>query len=157
MKANKKKIIVLVAMILLLVATGCLNYFLNVKPNIDEVDANTQPTFFETFRRDRVTTREQEIIHLNEIIASEVSSDTAVAEAETQKLALTAAMETELVLEGLIKASGHADCVVTISTKNVNVVVKDDDLTLEEATRILNIIVTQTDFKAVDVDIYPYA
>ncbi|MDD3947656.1 MAG: SpoIIIAH-like family protein [Clostridia bacterium] len=157
MKANKKKIIVLVAMIVLLVATGCLNYFLNVKQdNIDTVDAGTQPTFFETYRSDRVTTREQEITYLDEIIVSEASSDEAVAAAESQKLALTTAMETELVIEGLIKAAGYTDCVVTISTNNVNVVVKDSELTLEEAAQIYNTIASETDFTAADVVIIPY-
>lgn len=156
MKANKKKIIVLVAMITLLVATGCLNYFLNVKQNPDPVDANSELTFFETYRADRVTTREQEIAYLDEMIASEASSDEAVAAAEAERLALTAAMETELILEGLIKACGYSDCVVTISTENVNVVVKDSELTLEEAAQILNIIVSETDYTAPDVVIIPY-
>lgn len=156
MKANKKKIIVLVAMITLLVATGCLNYFLNVKGTKDVNADKDVPTFFETYRADRTTTRAQEITYLDEIIASEASSDEAVASAEAQKFALTAAMETELVLESLIKAYGFGDCVVTISTENVNIVVKDEDLTTEEAAQILNIVVQETDFVAADVVIIPY-
>lgn len=155
MKANKKKIIVLVAMIVLLVATGCLNYFLNLK-KVDDVNADEDtPTFFETFRADRVATREQEIKLLDEIIAA-ATTEEAVAAAEAQKLALAAAMETELLLEGLIKATGHLDCVVTISSNSVNVVVKDSDLTQEEAAQILNIIVTETEFTPPDVTIIPY-
>jgi len=157
MKANKKKIIVLVAMITLLVATGCLNYFLNVKGGADDVNAEvTVPTFFEVYRADRTTTRDQEIAYLNEMIANEASSEEAVASAEDQKLALTASMETELVLEGLIKAYGFGDCVVTISTENVNIVVKDAELTTEEAAQILNIVVQETEFVAADVVIIPY-
>ena len=106
MKANKKKIIVLVSMIALLVATGCLNYFLNVrKADVDQPVDQTTPTFFATYRNDREVTRQQEIAYLDEMIASETSSAETIAEAEAQKLAICQAMETELVLEGLIKAS----------------------------------------------------
>jgi stage III sporulation protein AH len=156
MKANKKKIIVLVAMITLLVATGCLNYFLNVK-DAEDVNADTNvPTFFEVYRADRTTTRTQEIQYLDEMIASASSSEETIANAQAQKLALTTAMETELVLESLIKAYGFGDCVVTISTNNVNIVVKDEELTTEEAAQILNIVVQETDYVAADVVIIPY-
>lgn len=157
MKANKKKIIVLVSMIALLVATGCLNYFLNVrKADVDQPVDQTTPTFFATYRNDREVTRQQEIAYLDEMIASEISSAETIAEAEAQKLAICQAMETELVLEGLIKAKGFEDCVVTISTENVNVVVKDAELTVEDAAQILNIVVTETTFTAPDVVVIPY-
>ena len=160
LKANKKKIIVIVSMIALLVATGCLNYFLNVKQqgtdnDLGQGDVST-PTFFATYRTDREATRNQEIAYLDEIINSATSTETAIASADSQKLAITGAMETELVLEGLIKAKGFEDCIVTISTENVNVVVMDDDLSLEDAAQILNIVVTETEFTAPDVVIIPY-
>lgn len=158
MKANKKKIIVLVSMILLLVATGVLNYFLNVKGNTadNNGDDPITPTFFQSYRSDREVTREQEIETLNEIIASASSSAETIAEAEAQKLRICSAMETELILEGLIKAHGFEDAVVTISTENVNVVVKDEEVTQEEAAQILSIITSETEYTALDVVIIPY-
>ena len=159
-KANKKKIIVVVTMVALLVATGCLNYFLNVKqqdgqPAVTD-QTGTAETFFSTYRTDREETRSQELQYLDEIIASASSSEAAIASAEEQKLLITGAMETELVLEGLIKAKGFEDCVVTMSTENVNVVVMDEELTLEESAQILDIIVSETDFTAPNVVIIPY-
>ena len=65
-------------------------------------------------------------------------------------------MEKELVVEGLIKAKGFQDCIVTMSTDNVNVVVMDEDLSLEDAAQILNIIETETSFNAPQVVIIPY-
>ena len=94
--------------------------------------------------------------YLDEIIASASSTETAIASAEEQKLQITGAMETELILEGLIKAKGFQDCVVTMSTENVNVVVMDEEVSLEDAAQILNIIVSETDFEAPDVVIIPY-
>lgn len=160
-KANRKKIIVVFSMVALLVATGCLNYFMNVKtsdstPTGDNVGNETTPTFFETYRTDRDATRDQEIAYLDEIIASASSTETAVQDAESQKLNITSSMETELVLEGLIKAKGFSDCIVTMSTENVNIVVMDEELTLEEAAQILNIVETETSYTAPDVVIIPY-
>ncbi len=159
-KANKKKIIVVACMVALLVATGCLNYFLNVKEQegleTGLGDQSATETFFSTYRTDREETRAQELEYLDEIIASASSTETAIASAEEQKLQITGAMETELILEGLIKAKGFQDCVVTMSTENVNVVVMDEEVSLEDAAQILNIIVSETDFEAPDVVIIPY-
>ena len=159
LKANRKKIIVVFSMVALLIGTGCLNYFLNVKTadNNESPDNNVvTPTFFETYRTDRESTRDQEIAYLDEIISSGTSTETAVQDAENQKLNITSSMEKELVLEGLIKAKGFGDCIVTMSTDNVNIVVKDEELTLEEAAQILNIVETETSFTAPDVVIIPY-
>lgn len=159
-KANRKKIIVVFSMVALLVATGCLNYFLNVKTSDSTPTGDTSnevtPTFFETYRTDRDATRDQEIAYLDEIIASASSTETAIQDAESQKLNITSSMETELVLEGLIKAKGFSDCIVTMSTENVNIVVMDQELTLEEAAQILNIVETETSYTAPDVVIIPY-
>lgn len=159
LKANRKKIIVVCTMVALLIGTGCLNYFLNVKTsgnNNDDVAQEQEQSFFETYRTDRESTRNQEIAYLDEIIASASSTETAILDAESQKLNITSSMETELVLEGLIKAKGFEDCIVTMSTENVNIVVMDEDLTLEEAAQILNIVETETTFTAPDVVIIPY-
>ena len=117
---------------------------------------NTTETFFSTYRTDREETRAQELEYLDEIIASASSTETAIASAEEQKLQITGAMETELVLEGLIKAKGFQDCVVTMSTENVNVVVMDEEVSLEDAAQIMDIIVSETDFEAPDIVIIPY-
>ena len=124
-KANKKKIIVVACMVALLVATGCLNYFLNVQEQ-EGLEAgigdqnNTTETFFSTYRTDREETRAQELEYLDEIIASASSTETAIASAEEQKLQITGAMETELVLEGLIKSKGFQDCVCVGRRRKAN-------------------------------------
>lgn len=158
MKANKKKIIILVSLVVLLVATGCLNYFLTVKGKggTDAVNGGSQVTFFSTYRTDRLATRAQEVLYLEDIITSANSSNEIIASAQEKKLGLVGSMEVELALEGLIKAKGFEDCIVTISKNNVNIVVKDSELTIQEAAQILNIVVTETDYKASNVIIIPY-
>lgn len=156
-KVNKKKTIVLISMIALLVTVGCLNYFMTfTPPGGSDGDIIAPPTFFVTYKQDREATRAQEIIYLDGIIASELSDAATVQLAQNKKLGLCDVMEQELIIEGLIKAKGFEDCIVTMSTNNVNIVVKAEELTLEQAAQILNIIVSETSYTAPDVIIIPY-
>ncbi|MDD4839807.1 MAG: SpoIIIAH-like family protein [Clostridia bacterium] len=158
MKINKKKVLVLVAMVLLLVATGVLNWALNNNLLTDrEVSGEaTIETFFSAYRTDRSATREEEFLYLDAILASENSSETAKTAAETQKIEITQRMENELVLEGLVKAKGFPDAVVTMTSSNVNVVVNTAELTPEQAAQIYDIITSETSYTASNVRIIPY-
>ena len=53
-------------------------------------------------------------------------------------------METELVTEGLIKAKGFEDVIVTSTNANVNVVVKSAELTSNQVAQIVSIVQEQT-------------
>ena len=75
--------------------------------------------------------------------------------AEDDKLALTSAMDTELVLEGLIKAAGFEDAVVTSSTENVNIIIKSASLTSEQVAKVLEIVTAETGKTASNVRIIP--
>ena len=163
MKVNKKKIIVLVSLVVLLAGVACLNYFLTVKgigsnntTNTSTTVSNTDATFFSTYRTDRDSTRTQEKLYLESIMTSATADEETIADANKSYITLATAMETEATLEGLIKAYGFEDCIVTISSGNVNVVVKDTELTVEEAAQILSVIVSETEYTASDVVIIPY-
>lgn len=157
MLSKKKKIFVLVGMVALLVVTGCLNIFLNNKA--EQANANegnvTYASFFAAHRAERESTRSATMLYLDAIIQNEASSEEAVRDAESQKLAITKSMETELVLESLIKALGFEDAVVTGSTNNINVIVKSADMTEAQAAQILDIIVRETDKTATNVRVVP--
>ncbi len=157
MLGKKSKIFVLVGMVALLVVTGVLNIVLNKTANDTKASANEllNADFFETYRSDRTETRAETVMYLDAIIADEASSADAVSEAEGEKLALTAAMELELVLEGLIKAAGFADAVVTSTSENVNVIIKTPELTEEQVTKVLEIITSETGKTAASVRIIP--
>ena len=162
MKANKKKIIVLVSLVVLLAGVACLNYFLTVQGigNNDEIptdtNTNTTPTFFATYRDDRWSTREQEVLYLEQLMSASTSDEATIAQANQTYLSLVANMEIESTLEGIIKSYGFEDCIVTISSNNVNVVVQDSELSVEEAAQILSVVVSETDYTASDVIIIPY-
>ena len=160
-KPKTKKAIVLSVMVVLLVATGVLNWALNDKLLTGQTDqtANADSvaeTFFASYRSDRESTRESEYLYLDSIIASAEVSEESRLSAEQQKLALVMRMEQELTLEALIKAKGFEDAVVAISDSGVNVVVGTDELSADHATQILAIITEETDYNATDVKIIPY-
>lgn len=159
MLSKKKKIFILCGMLVLLIVTGVLNIVLNGNAisaggNGDN-NVNSSMSFFDTYRSDRVATREQTILYLDAIISNTASESEAVEKAKQSKLELTQNMELELVLEGLIKALGFDDVVVTNSTESINVIVKTNELTEEQATQITEIIVTETNKTSFDVRIIP--
>lgn len=144
MLSKKKKVIILSVMAVLLVVTGYLNIALN-QGVVETGSGNiTTSNFFTTYRSDREATRNQEIEYYDAIILSESTSAEARSNAENKKAQLIESMETELVTEGLIKAKGFEDVIVTSTTANVNVVVKSAELTSNQVAQIVSIVQEQT-------------
>jgi stage III sporulation protein AH len=161
MKANKKKIVILVSLVLLLVATGFLNYFLTVRGNSGAGNSTGggEISFFSSYRTERELLRAQELLVLEDVIASAAATNDAASltAAQNKKLSMVDNMEMELIIETLIKAKGFPDCVVTISSANVNVVVKNEtELDLAQAAQIFQVITTQTHFTPADIILIPY-
>lgn len=143
-----KKIALMVAMVLVLVGAAVLNVTLLAQNNgqaASDGDA-VQTGFFATSRADRQSTRNYEISELNAILAMEGEEYAeARQKALQQKQNIVDAMETELLLETLLKAQGFDDVLVTVnaSADNVSVIVDKDELTREDTVRIYNIIATE--------------
>lgn len=144
-----KKIALMVSMVLVLVVAAVLNVTLLTKSKGQAStgdDAAVQTGFFATSRTDRQTTRNYEIAELNTILAMEGDEYAeARQKALEQKQNIVAAMETEMLLETLLKAQGFEDVLVTVNAAadNVSVIVDKDDLTREDTVRIYNIIATE--------------
>jgi len=158
MLSKKKKIIVLCSMVALLVVTGVLNIVLNNASRdvgIGGGGGAEYQTLFQRQRVERQANRDQQMLYFDAIIRSEASSAAAIEAAEAARLNLTLTMEKELVLEGLIQAIGFNDSFITLSTQNINVVVKASELTEDEANRILAVIVDETGRSAQHVIVIP--
>lgn len=162
LSANGKKVLVLCCMVALLVVTGVLNYVLNTRLNDEGNDVinnggeDAVATFFSSYRSNRETARAEEFSYLDAIIASESTSAEVKTTAEEKQVELLSFIENELVLESLIKAKGYDDAVVTMSTNNLNVIVNKAELTSEEVSKILGIILEETDYTASQVYVVPY-
>ena len=156
--ANVKKIIVLCSMVALLVVTGVLNFVLNSSPNAPGLpDDPVAPTgYFATFRSQREAARAEILAELDLVISSEFSSEAEVANARQRRVQIVEQMQTELIIEGLIKANGFDDAVVTITQNNINIIVTSVEMDSTQAGQIFRIVTEQTDFRAPQVILTPF-
>ena len=60
-----------------------------------------------------------------------------------EAISLTALIESENVIESLIKAAGYDDCVVYLDNDNASIVVKTDGLTSSDAAEIKDILLSE--------------
>ena len=151
---KRTKIIILSAMILLLGVTAYLNIALNNSINNSDPVTETA-NYFQTYRTDRESMRDQEMLYYDSIIASDTSTEEAISNAEEERLSIVVQMEKEIVVEGLIKAKGFEDCVITISDNNVNAVVKGFSLTSDQVAQIVSIIQTELKTNIANIKIIP--
>ncbi len=154
--SKTKKVIISVVMVCLLAATTYLNLSLN---NISPTDGDvvTTSNFFTEYRSERASTRDQEMLYLDSIITNTTLSEDTIQTAINQKLTIVDAMETELVLEGLLKAKGFADVAVAMDNEleSVNVIVKAEELSQDEVAQIYTVLLGEMEVSQSNVKIIP--
>ena len=152
--SKKKKIIILSCMILLLAVTAAFNFILS-KPSGD--DTVVVANYFTQYRTERTSSRNEQMLQLDAIIANAETENEALGDALDMKLKLTSIMEQELLLENLIKANGFEDAVVTIgiTSGNINVIVKDDNFDQDDAIIIYTILAEEANATPENVKIIP--
>lgn len=142
-----KKIAIVLSMVGVLVIAAVVNVTLLNNNGKTEDDNTVQTGFFQTSKLDRQTTRDYEIAELNAILAMEGDEYAeARKSALEKKQSIVDAMETEMLLETLLKAQGFENVLVTVNAvgDNVSVIVDKDELTREDTVRIYNVIATET-------------
>ena len=150
---KRTKIIILTLMIVLLGVTGYLNIVLN-NSITEPTNTTTTTSYFVSYRNDRETSRDQQILYYDAIIDNESSTEDAVKNAENAKLELIAQMEKELAVEGLIKALGFSDCVISINEK-INVVVDSSEVTAGEVAQIKTTVMEQLGVEPRNIVVIP--
>ena len=154
MLSKGKKIFVLVAMVVLLVVTGYLNVAFNKTDSVLET-TTTSANFFTTCRADKIASRNYQIELYDAIISSATNVDE-VEKAKAEKAKIVSRVESELVLEGLIAASGYEDVIVTTTDDSTNVFVKTSaGLNSDEVASILSILTSEASVVASSVKIIP--
>ena len=154
-----KKVLVIAGLAILLAVTGVLNWkFAADKKARQQAEGNggTEQTVssFADFRTERERVRTQELTSIDSIINNENTDTQTLAEEQKMKLELTDTMEKELLIEGLLKAKGFEDAVITISDTAVNVIVKQKDLTKQQVAQVLEIVLREAgDISAENVKI----
>ena len=155
MLKKRTKIIILVAMVLLLGVTGYLNIALNNR--VVDAGANNVSAYnyFDSYRSERAAERDKELAILDAIIASAESSEEAITNAQSAKLAVTKQMEQDLALEFSIKGLGYSDAIVTTSNSYINVIVKASEMTEIQANQILKLVVDGSTYDIKNIKIIP--
>ena len=154
--SNKKKIIIMSSLVLLLAVTAVFN-FIFASASADET-ANAQPSdYFSTYRTERTTTRSEELLQLDSVIALYDEGDERYEEATEMKMEIVAAMESELMLENMVKSLGFSDAIVSVSTSsdNINVFINSDELSYDTALSIYNMLKNETGVVAGNIIIMP--
>ena len=149
---KRTKIIILAVMVVLLGVTGYLNVALN-NASQDVPTQTTTASYFASYREDRESRRDQELLYYQAIAESPDSTPEAIQSANAAREALIQQMDTELVVEGIIKGLGFNDCVITLASSNVNVLVDADTLTETEVAQIVDVVQQhlQTDLENIKI------
>jgi len=157
--SNKKKIVVMSSLVLLLAVTAVFNFVLaNTKSSVPSANENvTTANYFTTYRAERTTTRNEELVQLDSVIALYDEGDEKYEEATEMKMEIVSAMEQELVLENMVKSLGFSDAVVSVSvdSDNVNVFINSSELNYDTALSIYNMLKNETGIVAGNIIIMP--
>ncbi len=143
---NKKKIIVMSGLVLLLAVTAVFNFVLAGSTPTSNPGTVTVSNYFSTYRTERTTTRNEEILQLDSVISLYEAGSEKYETATDMKMELVNTMEKELVVESMVKSLGFSDCVVSISSSsdNVNVFINSSELDADTALKIYNMVKNET-------------
>lgn len=156
--SKKKKIIILSCMVLLLAVTAVFNFVLSGNIGaVEEDGAITTANYFTQYKTERTESRNEQLLLLDQTIASSTEDATVKTSALEMKLKLTSIIEQELLLEKLIQAKGYENSVVSIglTSDNINVIVKDDNFSQDDAIVIYTILSEEASASPENVKIIP--
>lgn len=156
--SSKKKIIVMSSLVLLLAVTAVFNFVLATTTTGAASDEGvTAANYFTTYRAERTTTRNEELLQLDSVIALYEEGDEKYEAATEMKMEIVSAMEQELVLENLVKSLGFSDAVVSVSvdSDNVNIFINSAELNYDTALSIYNMMKNETGIVAGNIIIMP--
>ena len=144
------------SLIFLLALTAVLNVLLAQNRNA-QGEVVTTANYFATYRSERTTTRSEELLQLDSIIELYDAESEEYAEAVAMKMDIVTVMEQELQLETMIKSLGFSDAVVSIGveSENVNVFINSDELDMDIALSIYDMLRNEAGVAAGNITIMP--
>ena len=114
------------------------------------VDAND---YFVQARLSRESAREQALDIVKDMMNDVKATDEVKKQAAEKAAAIAQAVEQESKIESLIKSKGFADCVVYIEGENCSIVVRSEGLKPQESVQITEIVTTQSNIVAQNINI----
>ena len=145
------------SLVFLLALTAVLNVLLANNVIASGETAVTTSNYFTTFRSERATTRSEELLQLDSVIALYEEGSEKYNEAVSLKMQIVEMMENELLLETLIKSRGFSDAVVSIgmNSENVNVFINANELDINTALAIYTMLKDEVGVKPGNIIILP--
>jgi stage III sporulation protein AH len=107
------------------------------------------------FRDERSRIRDTEVAQLNALIGDESAGQDIRDRAREKLLQLTEWMEEETTVEGVLRARGFTDPLVTVHADSVNVLVRQETLSQADAARILELAARETNQTGGNIKIIP--
>lgn len=107
------------------------------------------------FRTERQQLRQMQISQLNEMIHAENPDPEIVSTAQKRQLELMDWSEKEVTLENILQLRGFQDAVVTVHRDSVNVILREDAISRQEAAVILELTAQETGISGGNVKIIP--
>lgn len=156
--SNTKKIAIMSTLVLLLAVTAVFNFILaGTNTSATGTDGAAKVNYFTSYRSERTTTRNEEFIQLDSIIAAYASDSQEYTEAVASKQKLVEVMETELIIESMIKTIGFSDVAVAIgaTTDNINIFVNSAELNEQNVTQIFSIVEEELSVRNGNIVIMP--
>ena len=142
--SNTKKIALMSTLVLLLAVTAVFNFVLagSRSATVNASDGSAEVNFFTSHRAERTSTRSEEFLQLDSVIAAYAKESPEYAEAVAAKQKMVSVMEDELVIETMIRSLGFSDAVVVIGAEsdNINIFIDSGELNAEAVTKIFSII-----------------
>ena len=114
------------------------------------VDAND---YFVLARLSRESAREEALDIVKDMMNDVKATDEVKKQAAEKAAAIAQAVEQESKIESLIKSKGFADCVVYIEGENCSIVVRSEGLKPQESVQITEIVTTQSNIVAQNINI----
>ncbi len=116
-------------------------------------DTPTAAEYFEQARESREAAREEAVQTVKDVLNDVKATDEQKQTVTAEVIAITKAIEQESNIESLIKAKGFADCVVYIAEDACSVVVQSDSLTVQDTAKISQVVTSQADILAQNINI----
>lgn len=156
--SNTKKIALMSTLVLLLAVTAVFNFVLaGTRSASADAGPSTAVNFFTSHRAERASTRSEEFIQLDGIIAAYAADTQEYVEAVAAKQKMVKTMEDELVLETMIRSLGFSDVVVAIGvdSENINVFINSGELNSETVMKIFAIFEDEKEIRNGNIIIMP--
>ena len=155
---KKKKIIIMSSLVFLLAVTAILNVLLvNRNSTSAKADAITTANYFTSYRAERTSKRNEELLQLDNVIALYEPGSEKYDQAVDMKMKIVGIMENELVIETMVKSLGFSEAVVSIGmdSDNVNVFVNTNELDTPAALSIYNLLRNELGVPSTNIIIMP--